>query len=416
MAALRKNGESDTGFEESEEMMTCFYFPPSPPSFFPLYLPASPPLQSSPSSSYSGCLGEVKTRENKEENGARIAIPFEDILQTKAMRLKDAAKHLKVSILELKSSCREYGIRRWPPRNEHKLIRQSLLNETPTVVDQEGIPQFTSHSNQVLMVTVDKNSVVEKEIPPPQLLPTAKQENSDAGSGNDEVEAIVIGVEGTREGVIEKAPLNSECSGKGKCKLKSPGGDRRHNKTTRVKIAIPKQDILQTKEMRLKDAAKHLEVSRSTFKRACREYGIERWPPHKECELISQSDPNESPAVVDQEQIRQLNYDTLLPSAQVSATIGTNIVTIMARYAEVRIKFRLSWPWRMVELEQQVKKRLPLEAGTYYIKYKDEDDGLLTLIACDEDLEDYISSSSRLGTHPIEVFLEPKLASSWVTR
>ncbi|KAG5560356.1 hypothetical protein RHGRI_003605 [Rhododendron griersonianum] len=66
----------------------------------------------------------------------------------------------------------------------------------------------------------------------------------------------------------------------------------------------------------------------------------------------------------------------------------------------------------MVELEQQVKKRLPLEAGTYYVKYKDEDDGLMTLIACDEDLEDYISSSSQLGTPPIEVFLEPKLASS----
>lgn len=95
MAALRKSGELDTGFEESEEMMTCFFFPSSPPSFFPLSLPASPPLQSSPSSSYSGCLGEVKTRENKEENGARISIPLEDILQTKAMRLKDAAKHLK---------------------------------------------------------------------------------------------------------------------------------------------------------------------------------------------------------------------------------------------------------------------------------------------------------------------------------
>ncbi|KAG5560377.1 hypothetical protein RHGRI_003626 [Rhododendron griersonianum] len=73
---------------------------------------------------------------------------------------------------------------------------------------------------------------------------------------------------------------------------------------------------------------------------------------------------------------------------------------------------RLSGWMDLTKLEQQVKKRLPLEAGTYYVKYKDEDDGLMTLIACDEDLEDYISSSSRLGTPPIEVFLEPKLASS----
>ncbi|XP_058200618.1 uncharacterized protein LOC131315527 [Rhododendron vialii] len=365
-----------------------------------------------------GGLGKKKSmeknpggeRRNKKTNGVRTVIPLEDILQIKGMRLKDAANHLKVSITKLKSSCREYGIPRWPPRNERKLTRQSLLNGTCHVVDQEGIPQLTSHSNQVLMATVDKNIVDEREIP--QLLPTAQQENTDAGFGNDEAEAIGIGVEGTREDVIEKTQLNSGCSGKGEWKENSPEGDRGHNKTTGVRISIPKEDILETKGMRLADAAKHLEVSRSTFKRACREYGIERWPPRKKRELNSQSHPNESPAVVDQERIPQSNSDMLLPSAQVSALIGMNNVTIMARYGEVRIKFRLSWLWRMVELEQQVKKRLPLEAGTYYIKYKDEDDGLMTLIACDEDLEDYISSSSRLGTHPIEVFLEPKLASS----
>ncbi|XP_058200615.1 uncharacterized protein LOC131315524 isoform X2 [Rhododendron vialii] len=371
----------------------------------------------------SGCLGKRKAKEkklgrkrrNKKTNGVRIAIPLEDISQTKGMRLKDAANHLGVSMTKLKSSCREYGIQRWPPHNEHKLIRQSLPNATPAVVDQEGIPHLTSDivpSNQALMATVDTNNFFEKEILLPQLLPTARQKNLDVGFGNDEDEAIGMEVAGTMEGVMVEAQLYFGCSGNGKWKEKSPGGERGKNKTTGVKIAIAKEDILETKGMHLKDAAKHLEVSRSTFKRACREHGIERWPPHKERELISQSHSNKSSAVVDQERTPQLNSDTLLPSAQVLDIVGTNIVTIMARYGEVRIKFRLSWPWRMVELEQQVKKRLPLEAGTYYIKYKDEDDGLMTLIACDEDLEDYISSSSRLGTHPIEVFLEPKLASS----
>ncbi|XP_058200604.1 uncharacterized protein LOC131315517 isoform X2 [Rhododendron vialii] len=372
---------------------------------------------------YYGCSGNGKWKEKSPRGergknrttGVRIAIAKEDILQTKGMRLKDAAKHLEVSMTKLKSSCREYGIQRWPPHNEHKLIRQSLPNATPAVVDQEGIPHLSSDivpSNQASMATVDTNNFFEKEILLPQLLPTARQENLDVGFGNDEDEAIGMEVVGTMEGVMVEAQLYFGCSGNGKWKEKSPGGERGKNGTTGVKIAIAKEDILQTKGMHLKDAAKHLEVSRSTFKRACREHGIERWPPHKERELISQSHSNKSSAVVDQERTPQLNSNTLLPSAQVSDTIGTNIVTIMARYGEVRIKFRLSWPWRMVELEQQVKKRLPLEAGTYYIKYKDEDDGLMTLIACDEDLEDYISSSSRLGTHPIEVFLEPKLASS----
>ncbi|XP_058187225.1 protein NLP2-like [Rhododendron vialii] len=350
-------------------------------------------------------------RRKKKANGVRIAIPLDNILQTKGMCLKAAANHLKVSISKLKSSCREYGILRWPPRNEHKLIRQSFPKETPVVVDQEGIPQLTSRtvpSNQALTATVDTNSVVEKEIPLLQFLPTAQQENPGAGFGNNEAEAIGVGVEGTWEAVMEEAQLNSGCLGKkGKRKVNTPGGERGNNRTDGVRIAIPKEDILQTKGMRLIDAAKHLEVSKSTLKRVCREYDIYRWPPRKEQELIGQSRLNSSPAVVDQEQIQQLNPDTLLSSNQVSATSDTYSVKVKVRCEEGTIMFRLSYPWRKVELEQQVKERLSFEAGTYKIEYKDEDDELI-LINCDKDLEECISSSSAGGSRSIELFLKLK--------
>ncbi|KAI8566452.1 hypothetical protein RHMOL_Rhmol02G0041800 [Rhododendron molle] len=403
-------------------------------------------------------------RRNKKTNGVRIAIPLEDILQIEEMPLKDAAKHLKVSISELRSSYREYGIPKWPPRNEHKLIKQSLPNETPSVVDQEGFPQLTSHngpSNQALTATIDTN--IDKEIPLPQLLPTTQQENPDAGFGNDAVEAIGMGSEKIREGVMEEGQLNFGCSGKkGKRKVNAAG----------VKIEITKEDILKVKEMRLNDAAENLEVSRSTLKRACRENGIKRWPPRKgheligqtrpnesravehelinqtrpneslvvEHELISQTCPNESPAVehklisqtrpnksptiehelisqthlneslvveVEQEQTPQLNPDTFLSSNQVSTTIDTKSVKLKARYEGSTITFRLSQPLRKVELEQEVKKRLPLEAETYNISYKDEDDDLV-LIACDDDLEECISSSTPPGSRCHELFLMRK--------
>ncbi|KAI8566477.1 hypothetical protein RHMOL_Rhmol02G0044300 [Rhododendron molle] len=154
----------------------------------------------------SGCLGKRKTKEknprgerrNKKTNGVRIAIPLEDILQIKGMRLKDAANHLEVGILELNSSCRDYGVQRWPPRNEHKLIRQSLTNEIHVVVDQKGLPQLTSHDgpfDHAFTATVDTNSV-DKEIPLSQFLSTAQQENPDAGFGNDATEPIGMGSEG----------------------------------------------------------------------------------------------------------------------------------------------------------------------------------------------------------------------------
>ncbi|XP_058200636.1 uncharacterized protein LOC131315541 [Rhododendron vialii] len=121
----------------------------------------------------SECLGKKKTKEknpigekrNKKTNRVRIAIPLEDILQTKGMHSKDAAKYLRVSIAKLKSSCREYGIHRWLPRSEHKFIEQSLPNETCAVVGQEGIPQLSSHtvpSNQALTATVDTNSFLKR--------------------------------------------------------------------------------------------------------------------------------------------------------------------------------------------------------------------------------------------------------------
>lgn len=100
-------------------------------------------------------------------------------------------------------------------------------------------------------------------------------------------------------------------------------------------------------------------VSPSTLTCVYREYGIHRWPPRIENNPINQTDSNESPAIVDQERIPLVNIDTLLPSNQVSATVQTNIATIKARYGNgITIKFQLSLSWKMVELEQQVKKKV----------------------------------------------------------
>ncbi|CAL5418211.1 unnamed protein product [Camellia sinensis] len=86
-----------------------------------------------------------------------------------------------------------------------------------------------------------------------------------------------------------------------------------------------------------------------------------------------------------------------------------NVVTIKAKYAKGNaIKFRLSLSSRLIELQQEVAQRLNLEAGTYYVKYKDED-GDLILIACDGDLRDYVCISRLEGKTCIVVLLVPKL-------
>ncbi|KAL7167766.1 hypothetical protein ACSBR2_038262 [Camellia fascicularis] len=209
----------------------------------------------------------------------------------------------------------------------------------------------------------------------------------------------------------ERSNIDVTCSQK-KGKTKRP--KRVHNKTG-VKIEIPLDDILQNSRKSIQVAADNLEVSRSTLKRVCRVYGFPRWPPRKK-NMVGQSQPSESSGGVDRQQISQLSFD--LPFNQASATVvhanphniaieDANIVTMRAKYINgITIKFRLSLSSGLVELQQQIAKRLNLEAGSYYVKYKDEEDHMI-LIACDDDLQDCISTYRLLGTS-IVVLIDPK--------
>ncbi|THF94446.1 hypothetical protein TEA_019228 [Camellia sinensis var. sinensis] len=209
----------------------------------------------------------------------------------------------------------------------------------------------------------------------------------------------------------ERSNIDVTCSQE-KGKTKRP--KRVHNKNG-VKIEIPLDDILQNSKKSIQAAADNLKVSRSTLKRVCRSYGFPRWPPRKK-NMVGQSQPSEFSRGVDHQQISQLSFD--LPFNQASATVvhanphniaieDANIVTMRAKYINnITIKFRLSLSPGQVELQQQIAKRLHLEAGSYNVKYKDEEDHVI-LIACDDDLQDCISTYRLLGTS-IVVLIDPK--------
>ncbi|XP_028113572.1 protein NLP7-like [Camellia sinensis] len=177
----------------------------------------------------------------------------------------------------------------------------------------------------------------------------------------------------------ERCNIDVTCSQE-KGKTRRP---KRVYNRTRVKIEIPLDDILQNSTKSSQAAADDLKVSRSTLKRVCRRYGFPRWPPCKK-NMVGQSQPSESSRGVDHQTISQLNFD--LPFNQASTT--------------------LSLSSGLVELQQQIAKRLHLEAGSYYVKYKDEEDHVI-LIACDDDLQDCISTYRLLGTS-IVVSIDPK--------
>ncbi|XP_058203706.1 protein NLP7-like isoform X2 [Rhododendron vialii] len=194
----------------------------------------------------------------------------------------------------------------------------------------------------------------------------------------------------------------------------SEGGPRemqeRQHKNTGVQIEVSLDDILKYSKKSRIDAAKKLQVSVSTLKRVCRGYGIDRWPP-RNIEKFRSFQP--SPIENEGQTRQRLNSD--LPLNQASNSVAhtnpafqdADIVTIKAKYENNTIKFRLSLPSRLVALQQEVANRLNLEAGTYYVRYKDDENDLI-LIACDQDLQDCIHTFKSLGNTSVVVQLELK--------
>ncbi|XP_027924103.1 protein NLP6-like [Vigna unguiculata] len=90
------------------------------------------------------------------------------------------------------------------------------------------------------------------------------------------------------------------------------------------------------------------------------------------------------------------------------------IVTIKATYKEDIIRFKISLNCGIVELKEEIAKRLKLEEGTFDIKYLD-DDHEWVLIACDADLQECMDISRSSGSNIIRLVVHdilPILGSS----
>ncbi|XP_074332365.1 protein NLP7-like isoform X2 [Apium graveolens] len=158
-------------------------------------------------------------------------------------------------------------------------------------------------------------------------------------------------------------------------------------------------DILSAHFGKLQDdAAKYFNVSRSTFKRICRDNGIKRWRSHGK-KLDSQSSP----------ELRRANNEE--PSRNKSSFSGifplqdTDMITVKATYNEVAIKFEVLDSSGIVDLEDNVIERLKIERNTFSIKYQD-DDGDWVLIACDKDVQKCIKTSRLLKKTTIKMLVD----------
>ncbi|KAG5512898.1 hypothetical protein RHGRI_038722 [Rhododendron griersonianum] len=80
-------------------------------------------------------------------------------------------------------------------------------------------------------------------------------------------------------------------------------------------------------------------------------------------------------------------------------------VRLKATYGNTTIKFPL--PSGFSELKEEVSKRLEFERGSFKLEYKDEE-GDSVLIACDDDVRDYLRLLTSLGNQVIKLFVLDK--------
>ncbi|XP_058214196.1 protein NLP7-like [Rhododendron vialii] len=84
-------------------------------------------------------------------------------------------------------------------------------------------------------------------------------------------------------------------------------------------------------------------------------------------------------------------------------------VRLKATYGNTTIKFPL--PSGFSELKEEVSKRLEFERGSFKLEYKDEE-GDSVLIACDEDVWDYLRLLISMGNQVVKLFVLDKVPNT----
>ncbi|XP_059653142.1 protein NLP7-like isoform X2 [Cornus florida] len=270
--------------------------------------------------------------------------------------------------------------------NQQLIVEVGDVNNGRNVVNAERNNNFISCSDEALMNEEHASFQCQNTRTPsgPRLLHDG-QEMMEPHSSNQQLLVEVDDINNGRNVVNE---------------------ERNNNHASRSDDAdsITYEELKKHFGKKLEDVAQIFSVSRSTFKRICRKKGIHRWKQGKRNKvnnLASRRDPpcSDLPA---EKLVTTVAHMTSL----VTPPHEVKTITIKATYRDDIIKFQLPSSSRMVELEEEVSKRLKFSVGTHKIKYTD-DDGDRILIACDKDLQECMSASNSLGMKTIKMFIEP---------
>ncbi|XP_023552346.1 protein NLP6 isoform X1 [Cucurbita pepo subsp. pepo] len=402
---------------------------------------------------------EVKKTSERKRGKAEKSISLEVLQQYFAGSLKDAAKSLGVCPTTMKRICRQHGISRWPSRKINKVNRSlsKLKRVIESVQGAEGAFGISSLATSPLPVTVSSSShpltpegsnqqnFVASQPSDPQYKETNTSEGQTIDTWarlEDQLHRGVLSPEepiheqngylprfgnglsnyrtgsGSREESVGTPTSHGSCQG-------SPAND---SGVANNPISIPQQQE-QCVRRESPEVAFHPidKLNISAPARPIPDTLVMVEPTEEAFGGMLIADAGSSKdlrnlcasvadAVLDEQvpefcwsnppdiALRQPMESVCHTVPYMSAGQDARRMTIKASYKEDIIRFRIPLSSGIVELREEVAKRLKMEVGTFDIKYMD-DDREWVLMACDADLQECVEISKSSGSNIIRLLV-----------
>ncbi|GMI96247.1 NIN like protein 7 [Hibiscus trionum] len=365
------------------------------------------------------CLRQSKDGKKLERRRGKTekSISLEVLQPYFAGSLKDAAKSLGVCPTTMKRICRQHGITRWPSRRINK-VNRSLSTLKCAIESVQGADRsfgLASLSSSPLPVAVDS-------IPWETSLKGSNQQNSPnsnpsepQGEKDDFPMCRTPGSNG--HALVEDWSLGGRTSSQelfsqqnGLSPDMDKGGVPRFRREGSIKMPTsqgPRQGNPEIENAGELNMSATFSMPEALVATECQEpFGgllVEGAGSSKDlrnlCPSTAEVGVDEMPPPYSDLALKQSKDKQQMKS-----------ITIKATYREDIIRFRISLNSGIMELKEEVAKRLKLEVGTFDIKYLD-DDNECVLIACDSDLQECLDISRSSCSNIVRLYVHDTVAN-----
>ncbi|XP_019157793.1 PREDICTED: uncharacterized protein LOC109154494 isoform X1 [Ipomoea nil] len=190
------------------------------------------------------------------------------------------------------------------------------------------------------------------------------------------------------------------------------GGNSSSEKTDNISrwekdYGITRQLLEQLFGKNRDDAAKTLKVSISTLKRACRDFGINRWPNHKGKKPNCSLNQNQHVQAVKKHKGIQPACPALPPLQPTNTSECNTTMSVKVTYKNDTIRLPLSSSSTIKYLEEQLETKFKISLQNMSITYQDEEDEWITLM-CDSGLLHGLDVLRSCGKTVIRMMVTPK--------